>query len=146
MMLLLCLPRRAGAAKALPSPPLRADAEGFELCAHSKGDNETDSTPLVTILPRKGVLVLTYTYAPWWPTVGERVLIVDDHECVPAGVPRRAPDRRQYQQTDRAYRRYGTGLPKAGIDPTLTLLYSRKLTMAADVSRPATFRVPAPRA
>lgn len=124
--------------------------EGFEFFANYTditGDNKTDGEPLVTIPPRKGVLGLSYTYAPWWLTVGGRMQIVDDQNRVPEGVPRTggytvydvfANWQPQHgllkglrvdvgidNLTDKEYRRHVSGIPEAGINPKLTLSYSR---------------------
>lgn len=124
--------------------------EGFEFFANYTditGDNKTDGEPLVTIPPRKGVLGLSDTYAPWWLTVGGRMQIVDDQNRVPEGVPRTgghtvydvfANWQPQHgllkglrvdvgidNLTDKEYRRHVSGIPEAGINPKLTLSYSR---------------------
>jgi hemoglobin/transferrin/lactoferrin receptor protein len=129
---------------------LRAFAAGFEFFGNYTditGDNETDDEPLANISPRKGVLGLSYTHTPWYLTVGGRVQIVDDQERVPEGVSR-TPGYTVYDLfanwqpltgalrglrvnvgidniTDKEYRRHLAGIPEAGINPKVTILYTK---------------------
>jgi hemoglobin/transferrin/lactoferrin receptor protein len=64
---------------------------GFEFLANyteTRGDDQTKHRPLATIPPRKGVVGLSYLYAPWALTVGGRMQIVDDQNRVPQGTSR----------------------------------------------------------
>lgn len=129
---------------------LWAFAAGFEFFGNYTditGDNETDDEPLANISPRKGVLGLSYTHMPWCLTVGGRVQIVDDQERVPEGVSR-TPGYTVYDLfanwqpltgalrglrvnvgidniTDKEYRRHLAGIPEAGINPKVTILYTK---------------------
>jgi hemoglobin/transferrin/lactoferrin receptor protein len=123
---------------------------GFELFANYTditGDNETTDQPLASIPPRKGVIGLSYTFAPRYLTVGGRVQIVDDQKRVPEGVartpgytvydlfanwqPRRGPllgfrvDFGIDNVTDKEYRRHLAGIPEAGINPKVAISYTR---------------------
>jgi hemoglobin/transferrin/lactoferrin receptor protein len=113
----------------------------------ARGTNETAGQPLATIPPRKGVLGLTYVYAPWDLTVGGRVQLVDSQKRVPEGVQATPgytvydifaswpPRRRRWLEglrlnvgidnlTDKRYRRHLAAIPEAGINPKVSVSYS----------------------
>lgn len=123
---------------------------GFEFWANYTditGDNETDDQPLANIPPRKGVIGLSYLYAPWGVTVGGRVQIADDQDRVPDGVqetsgytvydlfanwqPATGPLRGLRVDvgidnvTDEEYRRHLSGIPEAGINPKMAISYTK---------------------
>ena len=124
---------------------------GFELLANYtdiEGDNETDDVPLANIPPRKGVVGLTYFYAPWGLTVGGRGQIVDEQDRVPEGVEK-TPGYGVFDLfanwqpltgileglrvdfgidnvADKKYRRHLSGIPEAGINPKFAVSYVKR--------------------
>jgi hemoglobin/transferrin/lactoferrin receptor protein len=123
---------------------------GFEFLANyteTRGDDQTNHQPLATIPPRKGVVGLSYLYAPWALTVGGRMQIVDDQNRVPQGTSRTGGytvydlyaswqpslgllkglrvDFGIDNLTDKEYRRHLASLPEAGINPKASLSYTR---------------------
>lgn len=123
---------------------------GFEFFANYTdvtGDNKTNGQPLASIPPRKGVIGLSYTFAPWYLTLGGRVQMVGDQDRVPTGMartpgytvydlftnwrPRRGPlqglrvDFGIDNVTDKEYRRHLAGIPEAGINPKVAISYTR---------------------
>jgi hemoglobin/transferrin/lactoferrin receptor protein len=112
-----------------------------------RGTNETDDQPLATIPPRKGIVGLTYLYAPWDVTVGGRVQLVDGQDRVPEGTlptpgytvydvfASWTPRQVRWLQgmrfnvgidnlTDKRYRRHLAAIPEAGINPKVSVSYT----------------------
>ncbi len=112
---------------------------------YTRGTNETDDQPLASIPPMKGVVGLRYLHIPWGLLVDFRVQIVDAQDRVPEGVdqtpgytvydllaswiPPVWPDFRLDfgidNLTDKEFRRHLAGIPEAGINPKVSISYTK---------------------
>lgn len=125
-------------------------APGFSFSGNysqARGTNSTDDQPLATIPPKKVVIGLSYFHDPWDLTVGARAQLVDGQDRVPEGMsptpgyavydlflswtPRRVRwlDGMRFNfgldnLTDKRYRRHLAVIPKAGINPKVSVSYT----------------------